>query len=348
MQVFKQRRRWAGAITAAVAAVGVVAAGCSSADDVDSAALLSAPSAQESAESSAAAAPETPLQTRAGIEQVLRDTDPCGLLSKEVLSQAGALAQYGSAVQLAVCAALIGRPDGELTRVELAVQPAMLGVRDLEGRTDIDGVAVFRGPGPDLKQGRCQRVFTLKVPTDKPLYATVRTAGIVGEDTCALADDVVNAAVAAMADGLPPRQKDATLLDPCAVVDTVEGVERIDPGPITTDTPVTPFECRVMVDNIPVVVSVGVKNTDPSAQPSDPNADIDEVRSGSATQWSRSVGPEIDISLEPELLDTPTRELGYARVVVTVRAAPSDADPDAISGAVAQIATAVNALYNAQ
>ncbi|QNG21039.1 hypothetical protein G4H71_08365 [Rhodococcus triatomae] len=284
-----------------------------------------------------------PVETgRAEVERILRTTDPCGLLPETALAEAGAIAQYGSAVQLSVCAALVSRPDGELTRVELALQPTLLGVSSYAGRTEVDGVEVFRGDGPDLSGGRCQRVFRLDLgeadrPGTDPQYATVRVAGLAGEDVCDLADEILAGALREMRPGLPKRDiyEDPGAQHPCAVVDVVDGLRVLDVG----DGLPTPFECRIAVDGTvgdraasgvaeEVTVALGLRaapaNGPKSGNP-EPGAEPEPIRVGDRCQWSRPTGPEIDITVDPDAVDTFTRDLGRANVVVTVHGGDCDA-----------------------
>lgn len=270
--------------------------------------------------------PFSPAQSRQlAIEDALRAADPCGLLDESVLAAEGEVLQFGSAVQPSVCSALIRDGEGADTAVDVSLLPSMLSDAAVSNPVEMNGVTAYLGAGPDLERGTCQRVFELDLG-DLPdhtvaQYATVRTGGPAGEDTCALADAVLESATARMVTGLPGRVDgadwavDAVGSNPCEVLTAFPKAARV----VDTALPPTPFECTFYPDGVEsrgnkVSLSLGVKAVDESEtdESYEPERVADRCRS------SFPVGREIDVTRPGVEVDEFTRALGHARAVITV------------------------------
>ncbi|MFD4369178.1 hypothetical protein [Rhodococcus sp. NPDC058521] len=277
-----------------------------------------------------AAQPDKPLSPAQSlhveVEDALRAADPCGLLDEASLP--GAVLQYGSAVQASVCSALIRGDDNELTSVDVSLLPSMLSDSAKTNRTEVGGVTVFRGTGPDLGRGTCERVFALNLGgLDALQYATVRTGANAGQDSCPLADDVVAAAIERMRPGLPlrvdasPWAVDLVGANACDVLTAIpEGVRVVDPK-----QPPTPFDCTFHPDGVEtrgneVSVTLSVKA---SGGP-DQNAENGPKQVGDRCRWEARTGEEIDVTRPGAEVDEYARTLGRARGVVTVHGPDCD------------------------
>jgi hypothetical protein len=280
------------------------------------------------------------------VENALRDADPCGLLDVAAVRGAGTVQQYGSAVQLPVCSALMAGPGGATTYVELSLLPSMLPDAALTRPETVDGVTVYRGAGADQMRGTCERVFRLNLGTDREQVegqlATVRAGTVAGQDACPIADAVLDSAIDRMRSGLPAR--DATsahqvalaVHDPCEVLDVLgatAGGRVVDP-----ESPPTPFDCvlfpnpnRVPGSEVTVSFTLSpVKENRPSV-PAEPETVGDRCR------WTSPMGEPIDITRPGAGVDEFTRRLGHAGAVVTVHG-PNCA-------AVARVADAANTAF---
>ncbi|MFZ2178313.1 MAG: hypothetical protein WAW17_30670 [Rhodococcus sp. (in: high G+C Gram-positive bacteria)] len=265
-------------------------------------------------------------QLHVDVEDILRTADPCGLLDEGPLEAVGAVAQFGAAVQLSVCSALITRPDGNSISVELSLLPSMLSAQSVSEPTVIDGVTVYRGRA-DPARGTCERVFRLALggPAElaAPRLATVRVGAVAGEDACPLADSVLSAAIDRMASGLPSRaagdrnQAELARHDPCEVLEVLgedAGTRLVD-----ADALPAPFDCvfypsRGQVPGSEVTVAFTVRSVgnDRTEVPAEP------ARIGDRCRWSTPVGAAIDVTRPDAVVDDITRMLGRARGVVTV------------------------------
>ncbi|MBC2641584.1 MULTISPECIES: hypothetical protein [unclassified Rhodococcus (in: high G+C Gram-positive bacteria)] len=270
----------------------------------------------------------TPEQQRhVDVEDVLRAADPCGLVDEVVVRRAGAVWQFGSAVQLPVCSALMARPGGATTYVEMSLLPSMLPGTALTGQDTVDGVTVYRGAGPDLARGTCERAFRLNLGTlqDRvaPQLATVRTGTVAGEDACPLADAVLEAAIDRMRSGLPVRaaasadQVGLAVRDPCEVLDVLgsaAGGRVVDPA-----APPTPFDCVLFPNPNRVPGSeVTVSFTMSPVKENRPPVPAEPETVGDRCRWTSPMGDPIDITRPGAGVDEFTRRLGHAGAVVTV------------------------------
>ena len=285
-------------------------------------------------------------QRHVHIEDALRAADPCGLLDEMVVRHSGTVQQYGSAVQLPVCSALVARPDGATTYVELSVLPSLLSDTALTGPETVDGVTVYRGPGADLARGTCERVFRLNLGTLQdhvdPRLATVRAGTVAGEDACPLADAVLDSAIDSMRSGLPARDAAAStqvaiaLHDPCEVLDvlgTTAGGRVVDP-----QSPPTPFDCVLFPNPSRVPGSeVTVSFTMSPVKENRPPVPAEPETVGDRCRWTSPMGEPIDITRPRAGVDEFTRRLGHAGAVVTVHG-PNCA-------AVARVADAANTAF---
>ncbi|WP_009477348.1 hypothetical protein [Rhodococcus sp. JVH1] len=288
----------------------------------------------------------TGQQRHIHVENALRDADPCGLLDVAVVRGAGTVQQYGSAVQLPVCSALMAGPGGATTYVELSLLPLMLSDAALTRPETVDGVTVYRGAGADPMRGTCERVFRLNLGTDREQVegqlATVRAGTVAGQDACPIADAVLDSAIDRMRSGLPARdvtsahQVALAVHDPCEVLDVLgatAGGRVVDP-----ESPPTPFDCvlfpnpnRVPGSEVTVSFTVSpVKENRPSV-PAEPETVGDRCR------WTSPMGEPIDITRPGAGVDEFTRRLGHAGAVVTVHG-PNCA-------AVARVADAANTAF---
>lgn len=300
--------RWTG-LVAAIVGAGAVLTACGG---------VEAPAAPKPA------TPFSPAQIQhIAIQDTLRSVDPCGLLDEGVLVDAGEVLQYGSAVQPSVCSALIRGDDGTETAVDVSLLPSMLSDTALTNPVDVGAVTVYRGAGPDLERGTCERVFSLNLgaAAEEPHYATVRTGGPAGADTCAFADAVLSNAVTRMQSGLPERVAGAAWAvdtvrdDPCEVLDSFPAAARV----VDVSLPPTPFECTFYPDGVEsrgneVTVTLGVKAVDESEtdESYEPEMVSDRCRS------TFPVGREIDVTRPDVEVGEFARALGHARGVVTV------------------------------
>ncbi|MFW2237421.1 hypothetical protein ACVH9Z_07745 [Rhodococcus opacus] len=287
----------------------------------------------------------TPEQQRqVHVEDALRDADPCGLLDEAVVRGAGTVQQYGSAVQLPVCSALMVRPGGATTYVELSLLPSMLSDAALTGPETVDGVTVYRGAGADLARGTCERVFQLNVLEEqlKPPLASVRAGTVAGQDACPLADAVLGSAIDRMRSELPardptsPRQVALAVHDPCEVLDvlgTTAGGRVVDP-----EAPPTPFDCVLFPNPNRVPGSeVTVSFTMSPVKENRPPVPAEPETVGDRCRWTSPMGEPIDITRRGAGVDEFTRRLGHAGAVVTVHG-PNCA-------AVARVADAANTAF---
>jgi hypothetical protein len=280
------------------------------------------------------------------VENALRDADPCGLLDVAAVRGAGTVQQYGSAVQLPVCSALMAGPGGATTYVELSLLPSMLPDAALTRPETVDGVTVYRGAGADPMRGTCERVFRLNLGTHRGQVegqlATVRAGTVAGQDACPIADAVLDSAIDRMRSGLPAR--DATsahqvalaVHDPCEVLDvlgTTAGGRVVDPEsrPTPSDCVLFPNPNRVPGSEVTVSFTLSpVKENRPSV-PAEPETVGDRCR------WTSPMGEPIDITRPGAGVDEFTRRLGHAGAVVTVHG-PNCA-------AVARVADAANTAF---
>ncbi|MEN0140201.1 MAG: hypothetical protein AAGC80_33950, partial [Rhodococcus sp. (in: high G+C Gram-positive bacteria)] len=254
--------------------------------------------------------------------------------------------QYGSAVQLPVCSALMRRPDGASTYVEVSLLPSMLSDSSLTRPETVDGVTVYRGAGADLARGTCERVFRLNLGTLRdrvpPQLATVRAGTVAGQDSCPLADAVLEAAIDSMRSGLPVRDagsRDQVALavhDPCEVLDvlgTTAGGRVVDP-----ESPPTPFDCVLFPNPNRVPGSeVTVSFTMSPVKENRPPVPAEPETVGDRCRWTSPMGEPIDVTRAGAGVDEFTRRLGHAGAVVTVHG-PNCA-------AVARVADAANTAF---
>lgn len=293
---------------------------------IGSAAVLTACGGVSGSPAAEPAKPFSPAQIQhIAIQDTLRSVDPCGLLDQNALADAGEVLQYGSAVQPSVCSALIRDGGGAEIAVDVSLLPSMLSDRALSNPAEVSGVTVFRGDGPDLERGTCERVFPLNLGDPShpsgPHYATVRTGGAAGADTCPLAGAVVTEAVSSMESGLPGRVDgaawavDAVRDDPCELLDSFPSAARV----VDASLPPTPFECTFFPDGVEsrgneVTVTLGVKAVESreSDEANEPEMIADRCRS------AFPVGPEIDVTRPDVEIGEFARALGHARGVVTV------------------------------
>ena len=285
-------------------------------------------------------------QRHVHVEDALRAADPCGLLDEGVVRHAGTVQQYGSAVQLPVCSALMTRPDGASTYVELSLLPSMLSEQSLTRPETVDGVTVYRGAGADLARGTCERVFRLPLGTGDEQVggppATVRAGTVAGQDACPLADAVLDSAIDRMRSGLPardagsPDQVALAVHDPCEVLDvlgTTAGGRVVDP-----ESPPTPFDCVLFPNPNRVPGSeVTVSFTMSPVKENRPPVPAVPETVGDRCRWTSPMGEPIDITRPGAGVDEFTRRLGHAGAVVTVHG-PNCA-------AVARVADAANTAF---
>ncbi|QDQ89965.1 hypothetical protein FND50_03690 [Rhodococcus sp. WB9] len=289
----------------------------------------------------------SPVQQRqVHVEDALRDADPCGLLDEAVVRGAGTVQQYGSAVQLPVCSALMVRPGGATTYVELSLLPSMLSDAALTGPDTVDGVTVYRGAGADPTRGTCERVFRLNLGTDQEQdgrqLATVRAGTVAGQDACPLADAVLGSAIDRMRSGLPardptsPRQVALAVHDPCEVLDVLgatAGGRVVDP-----EAPPTPFDCVLFPNPNRVPGSeVTVSFTMSPVKENRPPVPAEPETVGDRCRWMSPMGEPIDVTRPGAVVEEFTRRLGHAGAVVTVHG-PNCA-------AVARVADAANTAF---
>ncbi|MEU2001075.1 hypothetical protein ACH47B_12300 [Rhodococcus sp. NPDC019627] len=265
-------------------------------------------------------------QRHIDVEDALRAADPCGLLDEAVVRQFGTVQQFGSAVQLPVCSALIARPGGAKTYVDVSLLPSMLSDSALTRPDTVDGVTVYRGPGADLARGTCERVFQLNLGTLEervnPLFGTVRVGTVAGEDACPLADAVLDSAIDSMRLGLPARDAAARNQVALAVHDPCEVLEVLgDPGGrvVDPDAPPTPFDCVLFPDPDRVPGSeVTVSFTVSSVKENRPPVPAEPETIGDRCRWTSPMGEPIDVTRPGAEVDQFARRLGSAGAVVTV------------------------------
>ncbi|TQC41393.1 hypothetical protein EEB14_55020 [Rhodococcus sp. WS4] len=285
-------------------------------------------------------------QRHVAVEDALRAADPCGLLDEAVVRHAGTVQQFGSAAQLPVCSALMARPGGATTYVEMSLLPSMVSDAALAGPETVDGVTVYRGAGADLARGTCERVFRLNLgPLQDqvtPQLATVRAGTVAGEDACPLADAVLDSAIDSMRSGLPARdaasahQVALAVHDPCEVLDvlgTTAGGRVVDP-----QSPPTPFDCVLFPNPNRVPGSeVTVSFTMSPVKENRPPVPAEPEKVGDRCRWTSPMGEPSDITRRGAGVDEFTRRLGHAGAVVTVHG-PNCA-------AVARVADAANTAF---
>ncbi|MFE7418780.1 hypothetical protein [Rhodococcus sp. NPDC057529] len=268
-------------------------------------------------------------QEHVAVEDALRGADPCGLLDEAVVRSAGAVQQYGSAVQLSVCSALLTRPDGVTTYVEVSLLPPVLS-----------------DAGADLTRGTCERVFRLNLGTDRRdedgPRGTVRAGTVAGQDACPLVDAVLDAAIDRMRSGIPtrdagsPDQVALAVHDPCEVLDvlgTTAGGRVVDPEsrPAPFDCVLFPNPNRVPGSEVTVSFTMSPVKENRPPVPAEPETVGDRCR------WTSPMGEPIDITRPGAGVDEFTRRLGHASAVVTVHG-PNCA-------AVARVADAANTAF---
>lgn len=269
------------------------------------------------------AKPFSPAQIRQiEVQDALRAADPCGLLDEGALASGGDVLQFGSAVQPSVCSALVRGADGADTSVDVSLLPSMLSEAALSNPVEMNGVTVYRGAGPDLERGTCERVFPLNMgEASEPHYATVRTGGTAGSDTCALADAVLANAVDRMEAGLPgrvdgaPWAVDTARADPCRVLESFPAGRQIVDG----NSPPTPFECTFYPDGVEsrgneVSVALGVK----AVKDGEKDESNEPVEVSDRCRSAVPVGREIDVTRPGADVGEFARSLGHARAVLTV------------------------------
>ncbi|MCQ4121737.1 hypothetical protein [Rhodococcus tibetensis] len=264
-----------------------------------------------------------PEQRHLELEDALRAADPCGLLDEGPLRDFGPILQYGSAVQLSVCSALMAGPRGGTTYVELSLLPSMLSGKSLTEPDTVDGVTVYGGAGADLARGTCERVFQLELGSLEvaPQLATVRAGTVAGEDVCPLVDAVLVSAIDAMASGLPGRGSSSRQValashDPCEVLGVLgdaAGGRVVDPAAAPT-----PFDCVLFPTRREPGTEVTVTFTLAPINGNRPRVQADPEMVGDRCQWSTPVGEPIDVTRPGAQVDEFTRKLGSAGAVVTV------------------------------
>ncbi|NLU83406.1 hypothetical protein [Rhodococcus sp. HNM0569] len=240
---------------------------------------------------------------------VLRLLDPCALLDEATLTDAGRVAQFGAAVQLSVCSALVD--TGEvLTRIELSISPS-----------------TYADPAPNLATGTCERTFA--VP-GSPRPASVRVADRAGVDACPLAETLVGDAAAALVAGVPQRgADDPVAVDPC---EFLAGDTATRPSGPDAARPSSPDVTRPR----PYACQAGDLTVEYSLRQVGSRALLDDaVVSAGTCRWTHRVGDDIDVTRDAAELDDFTLALGRAHPVVTV-SAPECAGTEAPAQAVAK------------
>ncbi len=265
-------------------------------------------------------------RSRVALESSLRSIDPCGLLVERVPAGLGRIQQYGPASQLSACTALVRSDDGTETYVELAILPSALSqaARTQSGR--LEGIQVYRGGGPDVQAGKCERLFRLGADdSDRGLdrqLAAVRVNGVRGTDTCGVAEAVLVAAVGLVKTGLPQRNTSGALQfplaghDPCAVLTQFPEARRV----VDLAADPTPFQCTFFPGaggkrGDEVTLGFGIR-----AVKKDPPPQFEQSDLPGSCQIVHQLDQTVDITRPDAQVDDFARRIGHSAAEFTVLA----------------------------
>ncbi len=263
-------------------------------------------------------------RSRVALESSLRSIDPCGLLDERVLAGLGQIQQYGPASQLTVCAALVRPANGPDTYAELALLPSALSRAALTEPGRVDGVAVYRGGGPDIQGGKCERLFRLGTDDSQDgldrALASIRVNGAPGTDTCGVAEVVLVAAAGLVKSGLPQRNTSPQFplagRDPCTILTQFPDARRV----VDLAADPAPFQCtfRPGTTGNPgdeVTLGFGIR-----AVKKDPPPRFERTELPGSCQIVHQLDQTVDITRPDARVDEFARRIGHSAAEFTVLA----------------------------